>query len=809
MSLAHTFRISLYGTVIFAAAILGRAEDGYLTSYLTILMAALGWYLTEPPRQRGTPGWLSNVFGLVAVLASAIEFFSDNPEGRLLSGSHLIVYVTWIVLLQPKAARQYWTLLGLSILQVAVASVLTSGGWFGVSLVAFNTLAMWTLAVFSLHEADLQFGQAVLQTGSHEAVLAGHGPLQSAAFDGQRWHQRPADTRSTMHYDVQRRWLTARFAGGVFSLSIMSLLIGAMFFLLIPRMWIGQPLSIGDGRDEPLGRRKLTGFTTEVRLGDLGQILESSAPVLSLRLYDALTDQPVDISTYTARQGGDEPLFRGAVLTRYNNGRWEADSLGAPAQKRPLTWNFPGVRQEIVLEPVGADVLFCLDQAEAVRLRNSTESAIWAPTTGLTFLDAPDGRQRKLAYTVYSRWPDAEPFQMGTEAADGRNRLFMSRGYSYLEHLRQLPRNQLRELRALARKVTDEIRRRRPDREPTPLELARGLESYLRDSGEYSYSLKLDILDRDIDPVEDFLFNRRQGNCEYFATALTLMLRAEGIPARLVTGFKGGEINPLSGSFEVQQRHAHSWVEAEVGGSNFLTLDATPAVARSESVRSLSPSVSFWGWVKTLGTGFWDDYVVSVSLDRQQELIYQPLRTMTMQIVNHVKALAGSLLAWFGVDQEFLSNPRNWFSLTGGIITAVILLLVSAAFWLARWTWNWILSLLQTRRASAVAGQHRFVAFYDRFCRLLKGAGLTREPAVTPEEFALAAAERLQPALTAAGLAAFPLEITRWFYRTRFGETPPSEQELAELDRQLGQLERVLATTRGPAASTRTSAQRR
>jgi hypothetical protein len=166
-------------------------------------------------------------------------------------------------------------------------------------------------------------------------------------------------------------------------------------------------------------------------------------------------------------------------------------------------------------------------------------------------------------------------------------------------------------------------------------------------------------------------------------------------------------------------------------------------------------------------------------------------------------------LAWFGVDQEFLSNPRNWFSLTGGIITAVILLLVSAAFWLARWTWNWILSLLQTRRASAVAGQHRFVAFYDRFCRLLKGAGLTREPAVTPEEFALAAAERLQPALTAAGLAAFPLEITRWFYRTRFGETPPSEQELAELDRQLGQLERVLATTRGPAASTRTSAQRR
>ncbi len=801
------FRTSLYGTVIFAAAILGRAEDGYITSYLTILVAVFGWYFTESPRQFGSPGWLSNVFGLVAVLASAIEFFGDNPEGRLLSGSHLIVYVTWIVLLQPKAARQYWTLLGLSILQVAVASVLTSGGWFGISLVAFNTLAMWALAVFSLHEADLQFGQAVLQTGAHEAVLAGQRPLQLSAFDSGRWYERPADARSTMHYDVQRRWLTARFAGGVFSLSVMSLLIGAMFFLLIPRMWIGQPLSIGDGRDGPLGRRKLTGFTTEVRLGELGQILESSAPVLSIRLYDALTEQPVDMSTYTARHGGDEPLFRGAVLTFYGDGRWGTDSSGASAQKRPLTWNFPGVRQEIVLEPIGADVLFCLDQAEAVRFRNSTESAVWVPTTGLTYLDAPEERQRKLAYTVFSRWPDAEPFHQGLALTDGRNRPMTTRGRSYAESLRQLPRAQLGKLCSLARRVTDEVRQRRPGREPTALELARALESHLRDSGEFAYSLKLDIQDRSIDPVEDFLFNQRQGNCEYFATALTLMLRAEGIPARLVTGFKGGEINPLSGSFEVQQRHAHSWVEADVGGSNFLTLDATPAAARSESVRSLSPSGSFWGWIKTLGTGFWDDYVVSVSLDRQQELIYQPLRSMTMQVVNRVKSLAAGLLAWFGVDQDFLSNPRNWFSLTGGVITAIVLLLVSAALWLIRWTWNWIRSLWR-RREAAVAGHHRFVAFYDRFCRLLKGAGFAREPAVTPEEFAAAAAERLQPVLAAAGLAGFPLEITRWFYSTRFGEAPPTEAELAELNLQLGRLEQALATIRGPAAASRASALR-
>lgn len=802
MSLAHTFRTSLYGTVIFAGMILGRAEAGYLTPYLTVLVAALGWYLTEPPRRSGSPGWLSNVFGLVAVLGSAIEFFSDNPEAKLLSGSHLIVYVTWIVLLQPKSARQYWTLLGLSILQAAVASVLTSGGWFGVSLVAFNTLAMWTLAVFSLHEAEQQFGHAVLQTGFHEALLAGADRTLSTGVVAERWYDRPADSRSTMHYDVQRRWLSARFAGGVFSLSIMSLLIGAMFFLLIPRMWLGQPLTIGEGRDGALGRRALTGFTSQVRLGELGQIQESSAPVLSLRLYDAVSDKAVDISEYTSRQGGDEPLFRGAVLSYYSGGRWEVDRSTTTGQKRPMSWNFAGVRQEIVLEPIGADVLFCLGQAEAVRIRNSSDFAYWFPTTGLLVLiqESSQDRSRKLAYTVFSRWPDAEVDQPG---AAYRGLSMTERDQGYLERLRQIPGDRLVRLRELARQVTGKVRQRQPNGAAPIREVAQALESHLRDSGAYSYSLNLSVEDPEIDPVEDFLFNRRSGNCEYFATALTLMLRSEGIPARLITGFKGGEINPLSGSFEVQQRHAHAWVEAYIEGSGFVSLDPTPAAARSESVRSLSPSVNLWGWMKSLGSGFWDDYVVSVSLDRQQELIYQPLRNFTLLLAQRIKDLLNRLLAWFGVDQDFLADPRNWFSLTGGIITAAVLLVAASLAWLFRRIWNWLHTLWRPSGAAA-AGRHRFVAFYDRFCRLLSGAGLVRAAADTPEEFARQAADRLQPALAAAGLAGLPMEITRWFYRTRFGESPPSDEELAELNQQLGRLERVLEAVSKANASLRT-----
>ena len=88
---------------------------------------------------------------------------------------------------------------------------------------------------------------------------------------------------------------------------------------------------------------------------------------------------------------------------------------------------------------------------------------------------------------------------------------------------------------------------------------------YLRESGEFSYSLKMDVADPTIDPVEDFLVNRKAGHCEYFASALAMLLRSVGIPARVVNGFKGGDWNDLAQILYVRQKHAHSWVEVYLG----------------------------------------------------------------------------------------------------------------------------------------------------------------------------------------------------------------------------------------------------
>ena len=95
----------------------------------------------------------------------------------------------------------------------------------------------------------------------------------------------------------------------------------------------------------------------------------------------------------------------------------------------------------------------------------------------------------------------------------------------------------------------------------------------------------------DLDPVEDFLVNRKKGHCEYFASALALLLRSIDIPSRMVNGFKGGDWNELTETMNVRQKHAHSWVEAYIGrGPENAARSGSPSIRpRPRSATSRSP----------------------------------------------------------------------------------------------------------------------------------------------------------------------------------------------------------------------------
>ena len=109
----------------------------------------------------------------------------------------------------------------------------------------------------------------------------------------------------------------------------------------------------------------------------------------------------------------------------------------------------------------------------------------------------------------------------------------------------------IRASRNLARQVTA--------RSSSNYTRAKAIEHYLKTN--FGYTLELPGM-REPDPLARFLFERKKGHCEYFASSMTMMLRTLGIPARMVNGFRGGEYNDLTNSYIVREKDAHSWVEA-------------------------------------------------------------------------------------------------------------------------------------------------------------------------------------------------------------------------------------------------------
>ena len=118
-------------------------------------------------------------------------------------------------------------------------------------------------------------------------------------------------------------------------------------------------------------------------------------------------------------------------------------------------------------------------------------------------------------------------------------------------------------------------------------------------------------------PVDDFLFNSKRGYCEHYASAMVLMLRTIGIPARIVTGFYGGEFNEYGGYVIVRQSNAHSWVEAAIDG-RWRLFDPTPPVVERRA--------SAIGYLLDMLRMKWNRYVVAFSASDQKEII----RTLSM-----------------------------------------------------------------------------------------------------------------------------------------------------------------------------------
>src|SRR4029079_2280334 len=144
---------------------------------------------------------------------------------------------------------------------------------------------------------------------------------------------------------------------------------------------------------------------------------------------------------------------------------------------------------------------------------------------------------------------------------------------------------------------------------------AKAIESYLQ--REYGYSL--DMKASGPDPIADFLFNVKAGHCEYFASAMVMLLRTHGIASRLVNGFTSGEYHDAAGSYTVRQFNAHSWVEVYFPETRAgVTFDPTPPIGRTEPVHTgLAAQLQKYGEALEL---LWVQYVVGYDKQEQRSL---------------------------------------------------------------------------------------------------------------------------------------------------------------------------------------------
>ena len=140
------------------------------------------------------------------------------------------------------------------------------------------------------------------------------------------------------------------------------------------------------------------------------------------------------------------------------------------------------------------------------------------------------------------------------------------------------------------------------------------MEEYLLN--RYAYSLELPH-ERAGDPLAHFLFERGEGHCEYFASAMAVMLRSEGIPARIAAGFYGGVYNPLTGLQVIRSSDAHSWVEAYIERYGWLTFDPTPPVSDMAAGGWLTYWL-VWDAVESSWTNWVLDYDVNSQLSLAQ-----------------------------------------------------------------------------------------------------------------------------------------------------------------------------------------------
>ncbi|HKB77821.1 MAG TPA: transglutaminaseTgpA domain-containing protein [Myxococcales bacterium] len=553
------------GSLALAAAFAACAVSGELGGAILLLFSAA--LVAAPLFQKRIAGryeWAwTGLLGLafVALGGQVVAGRLDVVLAATQFATLLAVHRLW----HRGSRRDEWMLLLLSLLLICAGAALSAELLFGVCFLLYCVTATWALAL----------------TWLRFEIEAARSPEQAAAL---------------LH---GRRLVTPLVLGALAALALVGLLGSAAIFLAFPRVTIG-------GLRRASSAIPIAGLGDRIDLSRHGVIADDPRIVLRVRLDPA----PV--------AGAGLPMrWRARALEVWTGRGWRARQDGwgggiflapmpqlriAAARHRsePLVADIEavsGFSEGVVLTPEGWPTSVSFQRPFTAR---PSETRLLRAANGDLFYTPVDVGD--LHYVV--RTERALP---GTEELRGRGRRYPPEVAASLEAPAEVdPR-----VRALSQRLTEG---------KDPVDAAAAVERWLTRSLTYTRELP----GEQKDPIAHFLFESRRGHCELFSSAMVVLLRLAGIPARNVTGYYGG-VHSSAGYWAVRAGDAHSWVEAYVPGVGFVPFDPTPPSGRGGVDRGLwSGAVLAWDGLAQR----WRAFVVDYDLLSQQRTLQQLGRTL-------------------------------------------------------------------------------------------------------------------------------------------------------------------------------------
>jgi transglutaminase-like putative cysteine protease len=526
----------------------------------------------------------------------------------------------------------------------------------------------------------------------------------------------------------------AFFLAGTSPVLVVLILAGASaIFFLLPRTSAGYLGSFAGGSD------MATGFSDHVQLGRIGQIQQSKAVVMHVQ---------IDGDTH----GAFDLKWRGVSLSRFDGKTWSNPaaqySIARQADGRyPLSRTFAAsnlkasrpVHYRVLMEPIGTNIFFVAPKA---RFLAGPFRAL-ATDRGDAFYNLDPNHP----ITIYDADSDlAEPKPQDLEKATESNPPEM------LEYL-QLPALDAR-IPELARQITSSS--------TNSFDRVTAIERYLMT--RFAYTLD-QPRETPKDPLAEFLFARKRGHCEYFASSMAIMLRTLAIPSRVVNGFRTTEFNDVTGNYVIRASSAHSWVEAFFPGYGWVTFDPTPG----------APLGSATGWDRLslyvdAMASFWREWVVNYDASHQKSLgedAMQGSRSLLEAMRNRAERWYARMLTRARHAQQVVSQaPRQWGAL--GIVICLTLLMSANLKRFRHWMNERNLAVHPEAAPSRAAA-----LWYQRLLKWLGRQGWKKTHVQTPQEFLTC----IEDPLMRTRVEAF----TYAYEAARFGDSPEEARRLPEL----------------------------